>query len=1245
MLATSDWYRFVQEQLESSSLHSSVVAGRLMFLFWLTLKLFIASVAWWSGNLASMLPMWVASGVSVGSAFVVAEYCKVWTIVGIFFAAYPVLSTFRMSLERGGYQIMAFNFTYIFPSMAAMCSGPVVSILAEAATVICYLIIWQMHWVEHPFPVWQDPETFRLMQLGSWSVSMLFYALVFPVYDRLRNEPMYSLEKAQQKLQLSITNLSSETKQLQTDVSTYSHEIRTSLNVIATMADSLSEAQSSTAALPEVLLLQTAAKSLITLSNNVLDVSAAEVAALRIENAIFDIDALVQKLVASMQFAALQRGPRLQLVMPSRSLPLVRGDASRVQQVLYNLLSNAVQYSARGDVIVCVTHAAGHAPDDVILNVTVSDCGAGIGADVDLFQRVRTNGSKHTRTMLGLYITRKLVQRMGGRISVCSKANRQGTIVRVSVPFTRVEPVKPTDADATPLTILYADDEPANLFVLRTLLRQTPHKLVTVADGLEAVETFNSLHPNVVLLDIEMPNCNGIEAMQRIRAAEHASAIPRTPIAFITAHASPEFASLDCDTVLPKPITRAALLQYLLSVVQRQSQQQLQPLVAPLPLSVARVDTTESELQRIAAQPTALQRVLKFKYSVMCVFCVTQAVLYLLSLESARMFSVRRCVDVAVAASYLVYPLLMRKFPHSPLLTVYTIVQQLFKLWVIVHGRFGFEAVQFCSIFSPLLITVLDGSVTSALTSAVIVCTAAWSLGLTMPVRPVFSGTALRDFTTLLTVNNVVLTLLFSIYFLISSHARKGSLNAMAETATATERVQKKTLSKKLAAERFAESVMYDFRTPLRIVEGISHMLSVKKDMASDVVRNMKVLRSACQLLLNVLQNVSDTQMMRNSEMLPRSATVLNIQQFTDEAQRALEFHATSKGVTIRVVIGPRVPNLVIGDPARATQTTINMLRCAIRVAAGHGRVTLHLVNVNDRSPAFSNDESLQTAVSFQSQGAMLLRMLVTVEGGDVPVVADLKPLEAPLLVCKEIVEQLGGSFLAPRGRDSSLWYCATFPVCPAHVMKCDNATEARPLRVLSINDSIEIQFMLRLFLQDSSHRFTAILSQADAVRALTSFTYDLVLISDLPDITACELLQHVRRLLSSAAVDSMQFVMCTGAATSSIHDAALLAGFNMIESAPLTHARLLDLIAVTAATVTTHTVTRSSRSSSSDETAQFERTSVDTLHAHSALLDAASDEREGRAVGVEAEYHRSVRNVLRKRTVARTVAADDPVV
>eukprot|EP00698_Gefionella_okellyi_P010207 TRINITY_DN2636_c0_g1_i4.p1 TRINITY_DN2636_c0_g1~~TRINITY_DN2636_c0_g1_i4.p1 ORF type:complete len:1245 (-),score=314.57 TRINITY_DN2636_c0_g1_i4:95-3829(-) len=1240
MLATSDWYRFVQEQLESSSLHSSVVAGRLMFLFWLTLKLFIASVAWWSGNLASMLPMWVASGVSVGSAFVVAEYCKVWTIVGIFFAAYPVLSTFRMSLERGGYQIMAFNFTYIFPSMAAMCSGPVVSILAEAATVICYLIIWQMHWVEHPFPVWQDPETFRLMQLGSWSVSMLFYALVFPVYDRLRNEPMYSLEKAQQKLQLSITNLSSETKQLQTDVSTYSHEIRTSLNVIATMADSLSEAQSSTAALPEVLLLQTAAKSLITLSNNVLDVSAAEVAALRIENAIFDIDALVQKLVASMQFAALQRGPRLQLVMPSRSLPLVRGDASRVQQVLYNLLSNAVQYSARGDVIVCVTHAAGHAPDDVILNVTVSDCGAGIGADVDLFQRVRTNGSKHTRTMLGLYITRKLVQRMGGRISVCSKANRQGTIVRVSVPFTRVEPVKPTDADATPLTILYADDEPANLFVLRTLLRQTPHKLVTVADGLEAVETFNSLHPNVVLLDIEMPNCNGIEAMQRIRAAEHASAIPRTPIAFITAHASPEFASLDCDTVLPKPITRAALLQYLLSVVQRQSQQQLQPLVAPLPLSVARVDTTESELQRIAAQPTALQRVTRFKFGAMLVVSITEALVYLLGADSAPILSLRRLLDLIVAGSYLLYPFLMRRFPRSPVLTGFTIVQQLFKLYVIVNGRFGFEAIQFCSIFSPFLITVLDGSVTSALISAVVVCSAAWSLSFTMAAPHAFAGAELRDFTTLLTLNNVVLTLMFSVYFMISSHARRGSLNAMAETATATERVQKKTLSKKLAAERFAESVMYDFRTPLRIVEGISHMLSLKKDMSPEVVHNMKVLRSACQLLLNVLSNVADMLQMRNSEMLPRTPTIMNLRQLSQEVISTLEFHAHAKGVTLRIVFGPRVPDLVVGDPSRATQFTINMLRSAIRVA-GHGRVTLHIVDMSEQSPLWANDVQLQKSSLFQSQADMQLRVLVTVEGGDVPTASELKPPEAALVVCKELVEQVGGSFVAPRGRDSSLWCCATLPMCPATGVKRDEA-ESRSIRVLSVNDSMEIQFMMRLFLQDTPHKFAAVMSTADALKALTTHSFHLVLISDMPDLTALNLVRKVRQQLKLHALESTHFVLCTAFPSSAVRSAALLAGFNDVESAPLTHARLLDLIADSAAMMRTPPPSSRRSRSSSDEAIRFEQVSMGTLQAQSAMLDAGADADDDTAVDGQMLEARSVRNVLRKRTVETTAGSRD---
>eukprot|EP00698_Gefionella_okellyi_P017853 TRINITY_DN5285_c0_g1_i1.p1 TRINITY_DN5285_c0_g1~~TRINITY_DN5285_c0_g1_i1.p1 ORF type:complete len:1184 (+),score=256.89 TRINITY_DN5285_c0_g1_i1:42-3593(+) len=1131
---SNNWHSFANKQHVAAAISGSLFISRLCCAIWMIAKIMALIGIIQSGRFHEALPRWVTTGMVLGAGFAIAEYRKSFTIAGVLVACYPILATFPFALAEGGYQLLVFNFTYIVPPVAAMLSSSRISFLSAASITFMYLRILSLHWMEYQFPPWiADLNKFRIVQFASWAACVLFLAIAQPLYDRLRNEPMFALKKAQQKLQMSIDALVAETRLLQRDVATYSHEIRTSLNVIATMADSLTDAYSTTAVSPEALLLQTAAKSLITLSNNVLDVSAAEVNALRIESTVFDLDALIHRLVNSMQFAAGQRRCRLRLQMPSFSIPMVRGDAARMQQVLCNVLSNAVRYCGHGDVLLQVNKRAGADVHSITLQFQVIDNGAGIGADVNLFQRVRSTNSSEldgTRTMLGLYITRKLVQRMGGGLSVANRISHRGTIVCISIPFVVAEPTVLTGAEQ-PLSILYADDEPANLFVMRTLLRNTPHQLHTVADGAQAVELFGKLQPDLVLLDIEMPVCNGIEAMNRIRAQERSGGGKRTPIAFITAHASPEFASLDCDTVLPKPIARAALIQYIGSVVYRLAvtrQQSASGQWMSVPVSTStdintnvsspRESALQMEQKRLAKEPSAEERVGLFKRRVMFWMSMVQCFVWLLGARSV--------FHVVVSFSYLLYPWMMGRAQWQT--AMFATVQQLFSMLALVDGPFGYEAMQFCSVFPPLLLTVLNGSLVYTVASCVILCTSAWTLCTGMPMLAPFTPDKFRWFVALLTINNLTQMVLFTTYLVLSDRARANTVIVMADTTVAIEKVQQKIYHKKLAAERFAESVMYDFRSPLRIVEGVAFLLSERTMRDSgDVCHNMRVLRGACQLLLNVLENVADMQAIREHRLLSRVPTVMHMTRLFEEAVQTFEFQAHAKNVRVFFEVSEHFPAYIIGDTARATQVVLNLLRCAVRVARG-GTVTLHLVTPHEAHATYGTElwTDIQKVQTNSASGDAMFQILIRVDGahsGAVPHDIDHEP---GLVVAREIVEQLGGVFSAPCGQRSSLWFAVTLCMFVATHHEPHGSTDVsnspRALNILSINESVELQYMLRLFLQDTAHRITTVLSGQAALQAISKHRYDVILFSDVHDMDGYQLLAGVRAVVPARVAELM---------------------------------------------------------------------------------------------------------------------------
>jgi CheY-like chemotaxis protein len=240
--------------------------------------------------------------------------------------------------------------------------------------------------------------------------------------------------------------------------------------------------------------------------------------------------------------AAQEKRLPLQISWPS-SLPSFRGDAVRLGQILLNLTSNAIKFTESGTVSVS-THLIEDSPQSALIRFEVQDTGIGISAEDQprLFNAFEQADSSTTRkyggTGLGLAICRRLVQLMGGTIGVDSQPGT-GSTFWFAVRLDKAPKLPVADASDLPSTIeerlqashagtriLIAEDEPINQAVARELLESVGLVVDIASDGVEAVAMFKQSDYRLVLLDLRMPNMNGIEAARAIRAIPGGETIP-----------------------------------------------------------------------------------------------------------------------------------------------------------------------------------------------------------------------------------------------------------------------------------------------------------------------------------------------------------------------------------------------------------------------------------------------------------------------------------------------------------------------------------------------------------------------------------------------------------------------------------------------------------------------------------------------------------------------------------------------
>lgn len=346
-----------------------------------------------------------------------------------------------------------------------------------------------------------------------------------------------------------------------------SHEIRTPMSGVLGLVDLLATEPLTQQQKKYVESMRSSGRHLLSVINDILDFSRIESGKLELEAIDFSVREQIERLRSLTHPLAVERGLALHFELDDGGMPVLRGDPLRLQQVLLNLVSNAIKFTERGGVTVSLTVRPGDEGWEVRLSAAVRDTGVGIDAATlkRLFapfaQADRSISRQYGGSGLGLAISKRLVDAMGGELGA-SSAPGKGSVFRFDVPLRRGDArqlaaeEQAQRLEVPPQRILVAEDVEINRAILRATLTRQGHRLRFAVDGAQALELVQGESFDLVLMDVQMPVMDGVEATRRIRRLP--PPLGQIPIVGLTANVMARererYLSAGMDDCLAKPI-------------------------------------------------------------------------------------------------------------------------------------------------------------------------------------------------------------------------------------------------------------------------------------------------------------------------------------------------------------------------------------------------------------------------------------------------------------------------------------------------------------------------------------------------------------------------------------------------------------------------------------------------------------------------------------------------------------------
>jgi signal transduction histidine kinase/ActR/RegA family two-component response regulator len=361
-----------------------------------------------------------------------------------------------------------------------------------------------------------------------------------------------------------------------------SHEIRTPLNGVLGMAEVLESTLSDPEHKRMIGTIRRSGESLLNILNDILDMSKIEAGKMELEAVPFSPVEMAERVEDLHRLRAEEKGLDFEVLVATGAELRRMGDPFRVQQILHNLVSNAIKFTDHGEVTVEVSGRPG---SPLVFEVRDSGIGMTEAEVARLHEEFRQADSSVTRrfggTGLGMAITRNLVVRMEGEVTVRSVPGI-GTTVRVSLPLPVTEAASEQakvvdmvdEGRLDGVRVLAADDNGTNRSVLELMLTRCGAQVVTVSDGLQAVQAWAPGKFDVVLLDIAMPVMDGKAALREIRQKETGTAGAHIPIIAVTANAMShqivEYLIWGFDSCVSKPLSMGDITKAIRSLLPRE---------------------------------------------------------------------------------------------------------------------------------------------------------------------------------------------------------------------------------------------------------------------------------------------------------------------------------------------------------------------------------------------------------------------------------------------------------------------------------------------------------------------------------------------------------------------------------------------------------------------------------------------------------------------------------------------------